>query len=177
LARHLLGPVTSVTARGRIGVTGVDEDCVLVLTHHDGALSTIRASLRASGANTATLSGSKATVHVEAPIYRPERMRIVATVPQEGMQRPKRFAGLRESGPAQRLLPLVQRLRGAGGRSLRFPVQGNGYGHEALALMEAVARGQTQSDVMPLSESIEIMEIIDAALAQIRAQLPAGRGA
>jgi hypothetical protein len=43
--------------------------------------------------------------------------------------------------------------------------EGNGYRYEAQALMQAVAAGQRESDIMPLDQSVELMQVIDRARA------------
>lgn len=176
LARQLLGPIQTVVARGRIGDTGVDEDCALMLTHASGAVSTIRASARVNGPNAAVLTGTQGTIEIAAPIWRPGCARLTRTVAARGgSSGPRKFEGLRESGPAQRLSqalgPIktgIKTLLGRGGaQTLRAPFSGNGYGHQAQAVMDALAGGQTESALMPMSESVEILRVMDEARAQI----------
>jgi predicted dehydrogenase len=76
LARLFLGPVTEVSAMGRVGSTGVDEDCALVLRHEAGSISTIRASNRTTGANDVLIYGTKGLLHLQSPIARPPAARI-----------------------------------------------------------------------------------------------------
>ncbi|MEL6418080.1 MAG: Gfo/Idh/MocA family oxidoreductase [Pseudomonadota bacterium] len=169
LARHFCGPITEVTARGRLGETGVDEDITVILTHENKALSTIQASLRTHATNKATLWGTQARVEIAAPIWRPEAARLIPTTAQPILPaRPRRFEAFRESRLGQRIAALKTGMRGDGGTAMRAPPLGNGYAHEAQALMDAVAAGAGQSTIMPLSESIEVLEAIDTALAQIR---------
>jgi predicted dehydrogenase len=48
-----------------------------------------------------------------------------------------------------------------------FPLKGyNGYEYEALSVMDCIGRGETENEVMPLNETLEIMKILD----QIRGQ-------
>lgn len=172
LARFFLGPVEGITARGRIGTTGVDEDIVLTLTHVSGALSDIRASLRTAGANDCAIWGTAARIEVTGPVWRPTAARLVpikaAPVTRAA---PRRFEAFRESATGQRLAAGVARLKQAmsgGTETFRDPCLGNGYGHEAAHLMACVAAGRTGSDIMPLAQSVEILDIVDEALAQIR---------
>lgn len=166
LARHLLGPIEDVTARARIGETGVDEDCTVILRHQGGALTTLTASLRSPGANDLVLAGTRGMVQLEAPIYRPHRARLTPVTPRDGSrQGAPRFEAARESGAAQRL---NQMLAGGGGQAIRAPYAGNGYHYEAAELAAHLARGETVSALMPLAESVEIMAAIDAARAQFR---------
>lgn len=173
LARHFLGPVADLTAVARIGATGVDEDCTLVLTHAGGAISTIRAGLRAAGTNRAALYGTRATVEIGPPIYRPSAARLVAMAPRRGGtgggEGGGRFEAARESGPVQGLNQRLARLRAflkPPGRDLSAPFAGNGYGHEALAVAGAVRQGWREHPLMPLAESVEIMGLVDRARAQ-----------
>lgn len=171
LARHLVGPVASLTAVGWIGATGVDEDCALVLSHEGGAVSTARAGLRAAGTNDATLYGTRATLRIEPPIYRPSSARVL-TEPPRATGDPRggspRWIELRESRLAQ---GLHQRLGPGGlggarpGRRIVARYTGNGYGHQARAVADAVAGGLLEHPVMPLAESVEIMDLVDRARA------------
>ena len=65
------------------------------------------------------------------------------------------------------LPPGTARLKRGGTETLRADFSGNGYGHEAQHLMQAVAAGRTQSGIMPLAQSVEILKVVDAAMAQI----------
>ncbi|WEV76950.1 Gfo/Idh/MocA family oxidoreductase [Janibacter cremeus] len=172
LARHFLGPVATVRSSGRIGATGVDEDCSLVLEHETGAISTVRAGLRAAGTNRATVYGSRATVEIGAPIYRPSHARMISAPPSRDGTSPRgrgRFDALREGGLAQgtnQRLGRWKELVLPTGRGISARFSGNGYGHEAHAVAHAVTQGWIEHPVMPLAESIELMETIDRARAQ-----------
>jgi predicted dehydrogenase len=174
LARHFLGPVTDIRAVGRLGDTGVDEDCALILTHEGGALSTIRAGLRASGTNRAAIFGTKATIEIAPPIYRPFAARMIALPPRRGGTGTGgggRLETVKEGGFAQGLNQRLARLKAFAippGRGISAPFSGNGYGYEAQAVAEAVSQGLTEHPLMPLQESVEIMGLIDEARAQFR---------
>lgn len=171
LARHFCGPITSVSAAGRIGPTGVDTDAAMIVTHASGATSTLRASLCHSGSNAASLWGTQARIDLAAPIWRPASARLILERPAsplaEGVRRLERF---RETHQGQVMATMLARLRALKkpGRALDSHFLGNGYAHEALAFMEAVKAGQSGSDIMPLVESIEILSAIDEARAMIR---------
>ncbi len=172
LARHFLGPVTDVAARGRLGETGVDEDIVLTLVHASGAISDIRASIRASGRNDCAVWGTAGRIDMDGPVWRPSGARLVRVAPAAVTQpAARRFEAFRESALGQRIADRVARLRGAvsgGTTELKGRTLGNGYAHEAAELMDCVAAGRRQSEVMPLSQSVEILEIVDRALTQVR---------
>lgn len=170
LARHLLGPVAEMQVMGRVGDTGVDEDCALSLRHDSGAISTIRASLRAAGLNSATLYGERATLQLAPPVYRPFAARRIAVTPRVGgtSAKPGKLETVKESATAQGLNQRLARLKAflkPPGKGLYAPFKGNGYGHEAEAVAQAVRAGQGEHSAMPLAESVEIMGLIDQARA------------
>lgn len=171
LARHLLGPVADLQATARLGDTGVDETMALTLTHESGAISTVTAGLRAAGTNRATLYGTRATIEIAPPIYRPFAARRLALAPRRGGTGGSgggRLAGIKEGGTAQGLNQRLARLKAfvkPPGQGIAAPFAGNGYHYEAMAVAGAVAAGQTEHALMPLDESVEIMDLVDRARA------------
>lgn len=172
LARHLLGPVASTSATARLGTTGVDEETALVLRHESGALSTITSSLRTAGPNGFSVFGTEARLEVSGPIYRPSFARITPITARHGGMAGGagtngRLAALRQSSLAhavrQRTGGLVDALRPPRRRTVRRPYRGNGYQYEAEAVRAALEAGKSESSVMPLDESIEVMKILDSA--------------
>jgi predicted dehydrogenase len=165
LARFLLGPVSEVSAVARIGETGVDEDCVVTLRHASGAISTVRASLSSNGPNDMAVQGSRGTIRADQPLYRPPGARLYRTTPRTGGTGGG-GGRLRSDGRVhalwQRVGPVVKALR-PGGERLSAPYAGDGYGHQIEAVHRALAAGERESAVMPLSESVEVMEMIDRA--------------
>lgn len=176
LARFLLGPVTDMKALAHMGSTGVDEDVCIVLKHHSGAVSNLRAGLRAAGPDGATLFGTRATLHIQGPIWRPTGATLTATtVAGTTSGKPRRFEAFRESSTGLRLsgaLSWIKSTTGRGQTHLRAPFSGNGYHHQAQAVIQAVAAGQSEEPNMPLAQSIEIMDLIDAARAQYSGGMP-----
>jgi predicted dehydrogenase len=170
LARLFLGPVAEVSATATIGSTGVDEDCALMLTHEAGSISTIRASNRTMGSNDVLIYGTKGLLHLMSPIARPTAARITFHPESSGggghrsmgKLRRRLAAGLGQ-GLKQRADFVIRALRDAAGKPVVSYYRGNGFNHEADALMASVAAGATESELMPLEESLEIMTIIDRA--------------
>ena len=168
LARYFLGRVVNVESSAWIGETGVDEECALLLTHESGALSTIRASVRTNGRNDGHVFGTGGTIWIREPIYRPFSAEISHTVVRGGGDSGGgRLERIKEGGMAQgmqqRAHGLVRWLRSARLNNLNAYYAGNGYHYEAEAVMRAIGEGKTESLVMPLDESIEVMDVIDAA--------------
>ena len=47
-----------------------------------------------------------------------------------------------------------------------FPLEGNGYDYEALEVMDCLRSGKLESPLMPLDESLSVMQTLDAIRAQ-----------
>ena len=100
-------------------------------------------------------------------MFRPSRARLVRVKPRKGMPGAGRFGRLRESALAQALAQRLPALRG-GGKTLRAPYKGNGYHYEAAEVARCLAAGEITSPIMPMAESIEVMDILDQARTAFR---------
>jgi len=162
VALDLLGPADLVAAAATNGATGVDEDCVLVLRHRGGALSTLRASLRAPLANDVTVEGTHGRLRLCPPIYRPFRLELARTEPTKRGGGGGRFVeALREGGLAQGLQQRLAGIRRARGAAVGYA--GNGYHYEADEVARCVTAGLTESPRMPLDESLRIADLMGEA--------------
>lgn len=179
MAADLLGPAELASATARLGFDGVDEDCSLVLRHSSGALSTVRASLRTALPNDMIIEGTEGTILVQAPIFRPVRMRVKAVKASPRASRGNlRVEALRESGFAQslqqRLPAIVGLARRGAGRSVVRPYVGNGYHYEADEVSRASRAGELESRLMPLAESVALTGLMEQARSTWNAPLNPG---
>lgn len=177
MAFDLMGEAELAAATARKGATGVDEDCVLVLRHRSGALSTVRASLRAPLPNDLTVEGDRGAIHVHAPIFRPFRLTVTKTRPTSRLKPGNlRLERLREGALAQaaqqRFRGLATALLSGGRRTVTRAYAGNGYHYEADEVMRCVQRGETESASMPLAQTLAIAALIDQARAPWANQRP-----
>lgn len=167
LASYLLGPITEMRTMAQMGESGADEESVIVLRHDNGALSTIRASLRTQTPDRTVIAGTKGTVVLEGPVYRPTDSHLLRVTPAPaatGQASPRRFETFRESAHGLALSRLLARIRQARRREkISAPFKGNGYHYQAIAVAEALAAGHITSPKMPLSESINLLEFMDKA--------------
>jgi predicted dehydrogenase len=167
LALHLSGPAREVQGRAVVGTTGVDEEVAITLRHENGALALLFASLRTACPNDLQVMGSRATVRIHAPIYRPFRMSLAPVVPRGRVDSGGSAVreALRESGMVhgafQRLSGVAAGLRRHAKHSLD-PYAGNGYHYQAEEVMRCVRAGAGESPIMPLAQSVAIMEAIDS---------------
>lgn len=163
LAMDLLGPAQVVSAVLSHAPTGVDDEVTALLRHPGGSVSAIYAGARTNADNGLALLGTEGTLRFAGPIYRPFGLEIAPVRPHrrdDGQW--SRAAILREKPFAQSLARRLEWVRGGRRRVLSLSCTGNGYGHEALAVMEALARGDLEHPTMPLDSSVAIAQTIDA---------------
>ncbi len=174
LAMDLLGPAALVSAAVTRGETGVDEEAFAMMRHAGGgAVSMIHAGARVTAANALSILGEAGALRLVGPIYRPFGVEITPAAPRRrGEKRWTRSDILKEAPLAQGLRQTLDAWLPASGRGRvrRAPYIGNGYAHEAMAVMEALDRGWTEHPAAPLAGALEALRLID----QIRA---AGGGA
>ena len=177
MAFDLLGEAELAGAAARMGATGVDEDCVLVLRHGGGALSTVRASLSSPLANDLTIEGTHGAIHVHAPIFRPFRLTLTGTRPANrprtgNLTLEKIREGALAQGVQQRFRGLAAALRPGRRWTLTRAYGGNGYHYEADEVMRCVQRGAKESALMPLAQSVAMAALISEARASWADQRP-----
>lgn len=170
MARYLLGPITGVKAFGRLTETGVDAHVALLLSHAGGATSSITASYETTAQDQVLLAGTGGTISLAPSLYRPTQGRMTQT-------RAKRLGHGIPSGEARKSSVGWNKLRDRAAplqalrrrvKVLRAELNGFGYGYQAAEVVRAVQNGETGSPLMPLSESIEIAGVLDAAYAQLQ---------
>lgn len=138
----VLGLPTTVKAVARMLDTGADAEVATVMVHPGGALSTTVTSSRGAGANSATVVGTEARIELDRTWYMPTTMRVIAT---DGT--------------------VIEEFDG------RIPA-GRGMQFQAFAAEELVAAGTLDGDVLGVSESADIMGVLDDIRAQIGLTYP-----
>jgi predicted dehydrogenase len=170
LSRYFFGPFESFRAYSTFGESGVDEESVVILRHAAGTLSTVRASLRTTALGDAVIAGTRASISICGPVYRPNRAvfrhvapRGVPTLRAAGRCRPY----LRSIVPS-----VIQAVKGSIGRGvlgagtrLTRHFHGNGFPHEIDAFIITARAGRTECSVMPPEETLDVMKVIDRVLA------------
>jgi hypothetical protein len=162
LATHLLGTPTKITGELLKGINDVDVQAAVTLGWGNQCTAQFHASLIANGNNDIFISGSKSTVHIQPPIYRPFSMSIANVSPaaRPSPRAPSFKDAIRESHwlhyAYQKLGTLLP-----SGKKIKIPYAGNAYHYQAQEVYECLRSFKKQSDIMPLSESIAVLEIID----------------
>jgi predicted dehydrogenase len=170
LGTFLFGTPAEAQAVGRIGETGVDEDVAIALRYPSGVTGSFYTSLRSLGADDFAVHGTHGSLTLTGPIYRPTGI-VHRPASPRGQPAPdfSRKSMLREGALYQRLARLRARFA-SGGKTEKLPSAGNGYHYQALAVATGVSAGALESPVMPLAESLAVVETIDALRAQLRSR-------
>jgi predicted dehydrogenase len=150
----------------RVAAAGDDSELSAVLEYPRGQ-AVIRTSLKAPLRNDAVVYTDRAVLHVEAPLYRAESFSVqgFASLPATKGGAPK---GVRAITQRPELRRWVQRARKAALPRVTKPALGNGYVHEAIEVADCLRNGARESAVMPLDESVAVMETVDAVRAACR---------
>ena len=169
LGQWLLGTPAITQALGTMSPTGVDEDVALQLQYPNGAVGSFHVTIRAWGANEFHVSGECGLISFDGPLVRPSGLTVLrrAPIPQSGSVSVNRSVRLRESGFAHRIAQATRMASRGQGRRWSLPYEGNGYHYQADEVRTCLSRGMIESAVMPLSDSIAVLETIDDVRAAI----------
>lgn len=141
-ASFVLGRPRSVTARGTLTSTGVDRQVSAVLEYASGAQALVSTTLASRTPTTATIDGTDARIELGGPFYGPGVVRLVARNGSVAASEPPRIGGHL------------------------------GLCHEAAHLAQLVAERAAESPLLPLDETIAIVETLDEIRAQVGVRYP-----
>jgi predicted dehydrogenase len=166
LVVQLMGQPSSISSWAKIGVTQVDEQVAAMLNFSDGRSALISANINATNQNDAFIMGTKSSIHIEAPLYRPVKITVRQyNSPIRAMINTHPLAnGLYKSQTIRKAYDLFKNLFGRDRyrNSIKVACEGNGYGYEADEVGRCLSAGLYESEIMPLDETIAVLEIVDA---------------
>ena len=163
MAHFFLGAPTGVSAQARFGSTGVDRQIVAML-QYDDCTATIAASHDTELSNGLEIVGATGRIEVAPSFLQATKASLIAfnarptTSPgPEGTAKAilKRF-GL---WPLARAIALTALRRND--RQVRGAFAGDGYQFEIEEVARALTSGAKESELMPLDETIAVMETLD----------------
>ncbi len=186
LAHMVLGEPQSVQGAGHLVETGVDGHAAALLKYASGAVALLSSSIQSAGSQEATIVGTRGRIHLPAPWWCPVELHLVRLDDKPSLSG---RIGRRAVGSLRSALPSSGGMartaagwRGSMSRwlarrtprpqRLRLPFSGIGLHLEASEVARCVAAGETQSPLMPLDESIAIMDTLDTVRAQMGLQFP-----
>jgi predicted dehydrogenase len=141
-ASFAVGPFASVTAAGTVTDTGVDGQEGIVLQADSGAVANIAATMLTKTPTTASICGTRARIDITGDFYRPGA--VVRLVAPDGTV-------LDEYDD---------------------PEKEHGLHQEAVEVARRISAGELESPLMPLDETLAIMEVLDSARQQIGVRYP-----
>jgi predicted dehydrogenase len=169
LASFVFGPPISVTSKASIGKTGVDEQSAAVLAYERGQLAMLGCSLVNRLPTDALIAGTSGQIRIHAPVHHPRALTL--TVFEDDKRIDSRDgAGKRAASTLRRASPsvltrMMHRLRNRHPGVMEYSYEGRGYHFEAAEAMRCLRAGEIESPLMPLNETVEIMQTLDAVRA------------
>jgi predicted dehydrogenase len=162
LAVSFLGPARDVRSVVRRAENGVDLAASVAIAHGSG-VSSLSTSLVGEGANDAIVIGSKGRIALQRPIYAPALLTVTmfetGAAASEAAPLPAPVAAGTRAALKQALRPLRK------ANPMYRPFAGDGFGHQIDEAHRCLSEGLLESPVMPLADSIAVMDIIDRARA------------
>ncbi|CAD5992583.1 Gfo/Idh/MocA family protein [Agreia sp. COWG] len=141
-AVDLFGAPVGITAKGDKTHTGVDRQVALILEHAGGAISVLHTALDTQGANTATVVGTEGRIEIDAVWYEQASFTVYSGKGSEVLER-------YDEGVVSR-----------------------GMQYQAWELERVVQEGRAESELLPLSQSVAIMTVLDEARRQVGVTYP-----
>jgi predicted dehydrogenase len=174
LTQQLMGLPQSIRGTARLGATGVDEQSAYQLLYANGAMADLAASLQVRGTNDVVIFGESGVLRLCEPFYCAHRFILKphahaqAGLPPSPVGWKKIVEAVRKTPSAKslrrRLTSVVEVLKRDHVQT--FPVPGNGYQFELMEVSRCVREQCTESAIMPLGDSLDVMRTMDVLRSQ-----------
>jgi len=183
LAYHILSEPTDIVSQAGIGETGVDEQAAIILSYPQGQLAVLSTTLRGESSNQATIIGTRGKITIYPPFYRPHKISVKQlpeiNAPATDYKSPglkqKVISSIKQNPTLKRLYLQVDSLFplfNNSGKTIFTPYDGNGYNYEAAEVVRCLQNGESESKIMPLDETLKIIETMDAIRSQWNLKYP-----
>lgn len=162
LSQWMFGTPELVEAAGRIGGTGVDEDVVMHLRYPTGILASFYLTIRGWAPDDFHVAGSNGLLALTGSIVRPHGLLVSQEAPRAAEQVDLGWRmRLRQSGLVHQVAQRTGRSSRHSGTRHHHRYGGNGYHYEADEVRACVERGDVESAVMPLSDSLAVAATLE----------------
>ena len=171
LGQWLFGSPDLIQATGTVGPTGVEEDAAFQLRYPQGVTGSFLTSLRAWAPDSFHVLGDHGMIGIRGSIVRPYGLNITEEPPLP--TQPVQFgwkSRLRQNSLVHLVAQLTNRSSRGAGKRYDYRYAGNGYQYEADEVRACIRRGEIESAVMPLVDSIAVASTIDRIRVDIFAQ-------
>lgn len=174
LAYYLLGAPSTIVAQATISATGVDEQSSIILNYPQGKLAILSQSLCTYTSNQAVIMGTTGKISIHELFIKPEKISVTKfaqltqsypspLIPLSGKQ--KLIAAAKQNSLIKRLYIYLSGLLKSDKVKVK-PLEGNGYNYEAIEVMNCLNNAQLESKIMPLDETLKILEAADYIASQ-----------
>lgn len=130
------GPPAQIASLATMGKTGVDEQSAMLFGYDGGCLAQLTCAIRTTTHHEASIFGTAGRIRLHTPWWRGTGVSLY--------HRPVVVADI----------------------ALDLPYSGNGYEYEAAEVMACLRAGRLESALMPLDETLSLMQTLDAVRAQ-----------
>jgi predicted dehydrogenase len=165
LAYFLFGAPQEVLSAGTTGSTNVDEQAALILRYADGKIAMLYCSLRVSSSSDLVIMGTGGNINLPGPFFLAEELTLIP-FPEPSVRKSSEMESMKAR---LKLIPglvrIVHTLKKITRKRIKLaiPHDGSVYRHEAAEVMRCLRHGILESAIMPLEESVAIMELLDKA--------------
>jgi predicted dehydrogenase len=165
LASYLFGNPTQVVSQASIGPTGVDEQSAFILSYGQEKLAILHTSLCTHLSCDALIIGTRGQIRIHPPLYRPHKLSI--SVFEEEPKERQDWSDYAKKLPVVRSVYFhLERLLSERQEQVKERIEGNGYNYEAAEVMRCLRTGKLESEIMPLDETLRIVETMDTIRSQ-----------
>ncbi len=172
-----LGMPDEIQGEMAVGKTGVDEQTAISLKYASGALASLSCSFRAELDNEFIIFGEKGSIKIGPPFYRTSKIYLSES---SGEARPQSAASVNRN---LYKYPFFLRfasfykenlisLPGKQPRRLVIPFEGTGYHYQIMEVNNCLRENRTESQQMPLSHSVAVLQIMDEVRKQCGLRYP-----
>jgi len=172
LAFFLFGTPSTIVSLASMGK--VDEQSTVIFRYSTGQLATLYSSFSTNTPSEVIIMGTQGQLHIHAPIYRPSQFSITkfpsqstsSSAPKSGW-----ITALKNISLVRKSYSYLSRLVSRP-KKIVIPYVGNGYNYEAAEAMRCLNNGDSESQIMPLDETLTILETMDTIRSQWHFKYP-----
>ena len=148
IAYFLFGKPKSISSQAVLAKSGVDEKVVTILQHQNDIQTIFSASLIGYYRAELTITGDKGMIKLSPPFYCPRYIQITKLIPT----------------PFKRTIveKVIDKIFNKYNKRVSDQIIGHGYYYEIEEVINCLNQNKIESDIIPLSETISIMETMDS---------------
>jgi predicted dehydrogenase len=169
LAYYLLGAPNRIVSDAIISQAGADEQSAMILHYPQGGLAVLSQSLRTYSTNEAVIMGTTGQIRIHDLWIRPDKISVtkfsvltqsyLSAVETNNLKQ-KLISSIKQNSLVRRIYISLSGLLKSSTSIIR-PVEANGYNYEAIEVMNCLRERQLESKIMPLDDTLKIMEAMD----------------